>query len=306
MSDPWITIAPVFPPRHAPEGMTFPYYFDKRVSYRLIPDWVMDDTTVDDLRAKLREQIAEGSTHCLAVEYQADAFGDPDPNWKGPPPRSIQAAASESVAFVTLAFWLANPVSLQVARIAHAANHGSEWVIRSIEEGPPHLALEEHAWKRATVEDFAKARALFQVLGAPSIQGTIRTAAQVTSRALTERSWILRFLLLWLGVECLFGPEDARGEITFQLSQRAALFLEKDPARAKELFAKLKASYAWRSKIVHGLRLSKLNEEKSYALLVELQAIVRCALTAVLDSEAVAATFDGTEREAYLDGLAFE
>ena len=45
------------------------------------------------------------------------------------------------------------------------------------------------------------------------------------------------FLILWLVIESLFGPEDAR-EITFRLSQRLALFMGTDSEETRALFRK--------------------------------------------------------------------
>jgi len=168
------------------------------------------------------------------------------------------------------------------------------------------VALEDQTRNEQTVSDFAKARTFFRVLSSPDMRGSVRTAAQLAVRAVTEPGWTLRFLLLWVAVECLFGPEDARGELSFQLSQRVALYVESDPKKARDLCARVKASYTWRSKIVHGLRLSKLKEENSYMLLVELEEIVRRSLVKVLDNDSMAKTFDGKRRDEFLDGLAFQ
>jgi hypothetical protein len=123
-------------------------------------------------------------------------------------------------------------------------------------------------------------------------------------KALSDQTWEFRFLLIWLVLECLFGPETPQ-ETTFRLSQRMAFFLEKEGSTAREVYARIKKSYEWRSKIVHGLRLSNLQGEKSDSLSVELEGLVRRSLVAILDSENLAETFDGGGREEYLDSLAF-
>jgi hypothetical protein len=107
-----------------------------------------------------------------------------------------------------------------------------------------------------------------------------------------------------IAIECLFGPEDGR-ETTFRLSQRLALFVEADSEQARELFSKMKKSYGWRSKIVHGLRVARLTDEDSDVLLNELEEVTRRSLASVLANESIATTFDGRDRENYLDGLAF-
>lgn len=106
-------------------------------------------------------------------------------------------------------------------------------------------------------------------------------------------------------MESLFGPEDGR-EITFRLSQRVALFLESDKEKAQKLFSEVKNSYSWRSKVVHGLRLSKLKEDESYQLLVGLEQLVRRSFLEVLRDDATARIFDGESREKYLDSMPFK
>ena len=84
-----------------------------------------------------------------------------------------------------------------------------------------------------------------------------------------------------------------------------AFFLEKEGSKAREVYARIKKSYEWRSRIVHGFRLSNLKGEKSNSLLVELEELVRRSLVAILESESLSKTFDGGRREEYLDSLAF-
>jgi hypothetical protein len=64
-----------------------------------------------------------------------------------------------------------------------------------------------------------------------------------------------------------------------------AFFLEKEGSKAREVYSRIKKNYEWRSKIVHGLRLSNLQREKSNALLVELEELVRRSLVGILASE---------------------
>ncbi|MBU6434628.1 MAG: hypothetical protein KJS98_15075, partial [Nitrospirae bacterium] len=167
------------------------------------------------------------------------------------------------------------------------------------------LTLPQYRGNCFAEDDLGAAKRLFVILQSVSARGPIHMAAQATKKALIEGSWEIRFLLLWIAVECLFGPEDGR-EISFRLSQRAALFIETDRAQARELFAKVKKSYAWRSKIVHGMRMANLRGDESGILLDELEQLVRRSLSAVLANASVASTFDGEVRENYLDSLAFE
>jgi hypothetical protein len=209
------------------------------------------------------------------------------------------------IQFASLTLWLARPTSLSFEIIVHAVNHGTEWVTRQIQDFDILCPLENYVREALTESDLAGAADYFRILNSTMDRGAIRTAAGVTFRALLEQAWPLRFLLHWLAIESLFGPEDAR-EMTFRLSQRVALFLESDKEEAQKLFREVKNSYSWRSKVVHGLRLSKLKEEKSHQLLVNLEQLVRRSLLGVLRGDATARIFDGESREEYLDNMSFK
>ena len=83
------------------------------------------------------------------------------------------------------------------------------------------------------------------------------------------------------------------------------VFLEKEGSKAREVYSCIKKNYEWRSKIVHGLRRSNLQREKSNALLVELEELVRRSMVGILAGENLTEVFDGGRREKYLDSLAF-
>lgn len=305
MSDPWLTFAPLQPDRIIPAEISLPYHFSEQVSIRPIPEWVRHADTVDELRPQLREKIeSDGSRHCIGVEYQADAFGSPDPSWKGDPPWSMQDTAAQWIRSAHLALWLARPTGFSFNIVIDAVKHGPEWVTRGTTTYTDAYPLPDHQHEVHTLENFATAKTLFTAFLGVSHEGPIRAAALVTMKALGDQTWEFRFLLMWLVLECLFGPETPH-ETTFRLSQRIAFFLEKEGSKAQVVFARIKKSYEWRSRIVHGLRLSNLKGEESDSLLVELEELVRRSLIAILGSENLTKTFDGGRREEYLDSLAF-
>jgi hypothetical protein len=305
MPDPWVTFAPLQPDGILPAELSLPFHFTEQVSVRPIPEWVRQADTVDELRPQIREKIEnEGSRHCIGVEYQADAFGSPDPSWKGDPLWSMQDTAAQWIRSAHLALWLARPTALSFSIIIDAVKNGPEWVTRGTTSYTEAYPLPEHQHQTHTLEDFVTARTLFNALLGVSQEGPVRAAGLMTVKALGNQTWEFRFLLLWLVLECLFGPETPQ-ETTFRLSQRIAFFLEKDGSKAREVYACIKKSYEWRSRIVHGLRLSNVKGEKSDSLLVELEELVRRSLVEILGSETMVKTFDGGRREEYLDSLAF-
>ena len=307
MAEPWETIAPMRNLWHVPNGFRLPFRFDQCTTLQSLPDWLLaevSDDSVDLLRGKILESLGDEAPYCLMVEYQADALGSPDPDWKGESPRPIQESAFERVRCAFLSLWLVRPTSVHFREVVHVVNHRSERVVRQILKYDSLCPLPTYVDDPYTVEEFDRSRLLFNALTHLSTNGTLRTAAQATMRALTEQGWTLRFLIFWLVLESLFGPEDAR-EITFRLSQRVALFLGESGATSRELFEKTKASYGWRSKVVHGFRLAKLTGEESQNLLVHLEAVVRQSFARILSDQTLVDTFDGKHREDYLDGLVF-
>jgi hypothetical protein len=111
-------------------------------------------------------------------------------------------------------------------------------------------------------------------------------------------------LLLWVALEGLFGPEDAR-EVTFRLSQRAAFFHADDRREAQELISIVKTGYSWRSKVVHGMRLSKLPKKNWEQIMSEAEDLLRRSLNRLLNDLQLVQTFEGKTRERYLNDLVF-
>lgn len=300
----WITFAPLEPHWVLPTDVSLPYYFSECVSLQKLPEWVRQDSEEDALRKHLRAQIDDGFHHCIAVEYKADSPDMPDPNWKGDPPWSMQDNAAQLARLAHLTLWLVRPTSLTFGMVADAEQQGPEWITRNITPYSQVYPMPESSHEEHTGADLETARALFQALQSATLNGPLQIAALITTKALIDLTWEIRFLLMWLVMECLFGPKDGR-EISFRISQRVALFLEKDEAKARELFEQVKESYRWRSKIVHGFRLEKLMDEKSRSLLQDLERLVRRSLGAILGDKGFLGIFDGKKREGFLDGLAF-
>ena len=154
----------------------------------------------------------------------------------------MQDTAAQWIRSAHLALWLARPTALTFNIVVDAAKDGPEWVTRGTTTYTETYALPDHQHQAHTMEDFATARTLFNALLGVSLGGPVRTAALVITKALSDQIWEFRFLLMWLVLECLFGPEDPQ-ETTFQLSQRVAFFLEKGGPRTREVFARIKKSY---------------------------------------------------------------
>jgi len=123
-------------------------------------------------------------------------------------------------------------------------------------------------------------------------------------KMLTSKDWDIRYILIWVALETLFGPEDGR-EITYRISQRISFFLSNDVEEAKIKFDIAKMNYSWRSKVIHGLKIDKLSKEKSTDILKTSEKLLRASLLKLYDNFDLHSNFNKKSRDKYLDHLVF-
>ena len=289
-----------------PVNIAVPYLLGDRVSLTAVPNCTPVPNVIDDLREQVSERIeADGSRHCITVEYQANE--NESPHGQGPGPVQEWSAhddAQQQARLAHLVLWLVRPTALTFATIILAEKRDSQWITGAILNHAPTYALEPNNQNEFTHEDLAAANKVFQALNSVSLKGPTRTAILVATKALCDSNLEFRFILIWLAMESLFGPEDGR-EITFRLSQRVALFLESDRTMANEMFKTAKDCYGLRSKLVHGFRVATIDDEKLMKFSLISETLLRRSLLTILNAASTIQKFDGETREAYLDGLAF-
>ena len=274
------------------------------VTYEPVPAWFQTLADDDFAKDELGEHARMDGAYCLCTRYEADAPRNPQvptPAGAAPTPHD---EARRSLQTASLMLWLSKRTSFGYDRIAIAQQEHEGWVWRELTSHDLWVALPSYQGADIEPSDFAAAYQFATVFAKAKPQGTVRTACHALSMSLSQSDWPLRYLSLWLVLESLFGPEDAR-ETTFRLCQRIALFLLPRGQEAVALFRKLNESYRWRSKIVHGMRLQKLEADKSLELLESLESWVHASLRTILRNETALANFDSGSREEYLDQLAF-
>jgi len=274
------------------------------VTYEPFPAWFQTLADDDFAKDELREHAHVEGAYCLCTRYEADAPLNPQiPTPAGAVP-SPHDEARRSLQTASLMLWLSKRTSFGYDRIALAQQEAEGWIWRELTSHDLRVALPSYQAADIEPNDFAAAYQLASVYAKAKPQGTLRTACHALGMSLSQSDWPLRYLSLWLVLESLFGPQDAR-ETTFRLCQRMTLFLSPRGQEAVALFKRLNESYRWRSKIVHGMRLQKLEPDKSLELLELLESWVHESLRKILQSEQALANFDSSSREEYLDHLAF-
>jgi hypothetical protein len=268
-----------------------------------VPSWVGETEYLEDLAWYDRERIREGEL-AFAVSYEADALGSRDPEWKGEKPRSTQEAIREKFGLLCVALWLVKPSRLSCGPVLHFERWGQPTSLRQVELLQPIVIAKQEYNNVISQDDLRNASNLLKIILSVNRSGTVGTAISLMHRALSEKRWDLRYLLHWIVLEALFGPQDPR-EASFRLAQRIGLFLESNPVDRKRLFKDAREAYQYRSKIVHGRKLSGVTETKLTALIATTDSIVRQALTQILTMPDILVWMDGKDRESALDDLAF-
>ena len=301
MPNNWCTIAPIKykdPFRY----LRTPVRFSRGLVFDLIPAWLRQPKFLDNL-GFIHKDFINRAQYAFFVTYKAKELGIPDPNWTGRERRSIQDSKQELINLANLAIWLSKPCAFGIDVIFHIDEFQSDKNLRSLLQVRD---LESHLKYHKTYlqpTDLLFARQLHARMYAIPRKSAVWIALYSLWNGLREPDWATRYTLFWIGLESLFGPEDAK-EITFRLSQRIGFFLGKNGPSALAIFQRTKELYRWRSKVVHGLRLANLTDDESIQVSLDTEMTLRDSLVKILKSPRLLRRFS-TSREKFLDSLAF-
>lgn len=274
------------------------------ITLRTAPEWLTDEQDWHVELGFLDREAVQGATTVFFAEYEADALGSADPKWTGRGPRSIQNSVDVSLALSSLALWIAKPSPLSCGIVMHFEVFRDEPVLRSGRMLEPVIVSQAEARNDLTDDDFHVAARLATALVSLPRGGALWTAISMLLRSLPERQIEIRYLLEWVALEALFGP-DSGGETVHQLSERIAFFLGATPDEKRKHFATAKSLYDIRSKIVHGRVPKKFIGDHSLQMIGETEQIVRLALRKILLDHELTSRFASDARNQYLAGLAF-
>lgn len=266
-----------------------------------IPEWVKSEESLQLLSSRDRQKIKDASI-AFATEYEAEALGSPDPGWTGSTQRSIQGVIDEKFALASVTLWLVCPSPLSCGPTLHFGRKEDPASLRQTSSLHRVRIREDENENVPSAADLKRTGELLASILSLQRTGSTWIALRMLVRALTESMWEARYLWEWVVLEALFGPEDSN-ETTYRLSQRIAWFLAGSFEERQELFTSTKRAYNWRSKIVHGGRLSKLTPEKSQEMTIFTESAVRKSLMKVLSSPDLIKIFNDTGRDSYLAEL---
>jgi hypothetical protein len=289
----------VIPLHGIPEGLTGNVPFGDGFVLCPVPDWVRSDSMLKSLNKHDQRRVQQASA-AFCAKYQAEALGDPDPNWTGPNPRAIQDSKYDAGVLANLALWLACPSGAGFTVVLHGPER--EWGVAAqrVSSHQP-LLCNPRDEGRLTAADVLKAAGLHNSLLSIDRRTAMWTVVRAVWSGLQMNSEPVRCILFWVALEAMFGPSDGR-EITYRLSQRYALYMGQSRAERKELFSVAKRGYAFRSKLVHG---EWRTDSKASGRMAEAEQMARTAVVSILSNPDHRGLFCSERREAFLDELAF-
>ena len=168
--------------------------------------------------------ILKDSNHTFQFQYQSTSTAEPDPDWTGPEPRTLEDRAADDILTGNFALWLRVPTSVFIRMFIEVGKNTGAWVpifryhYRGIRSRPSELQ------NTISIADLESAKNIFDTIAKLKRRGSLWLSIRTGISALAADWWEARYLFLWVAMESLFGPQDAR-EMTFRLCQRIALFL---------------------------------------------------------------------------------
>jgi len=261
-----------------------------------IPAWLDGARISDDLRWPQIDLIAGRPRFALIRSYEADGLRDPEPTWDDPRDMMTrQQYALHLLMVANLAVWLVQPATtLRFRNVLHLEQQadGSWWVAEwdhpdaRIANRPVDVGL--------TPDDLAKARALNILMVSLRRDGPIWVALRSEWGGLTQGWFHNRYMLLWIGLEALFGPREP-GEVRFRLSQNLAFFLAESREAQRRLFDAVRKDYDKRSLIAHG-ELGKVKPTEWQSLMIRAEDWSRSGIVRILEDSEYREVFSSSKR----------
>ncbi len=297
----WYTIAPLIDYEDSdlmPEGI----HLTEHIRIAPVPDWAKSEEVLKTFSALGRLRV-QRSTLALHYEYKAPPAvnnRDLDSIMKH------QVAANQVISIACLACWIAMPSNICYDEVViFESNNNSNPELRQTRYERAFVPMSVDRANVLSQDDYDEAAKLITSIRNLNMEGTTSTALQMLNHAITEMRFEIRFLLQWVAMEGLLGPEQP-GETVHQIAERVAFFLKDDLREKRRMYSSVKKSYKWRSKIAHGAKLTKLKIDDALYMGKELETILRDILKRILLDEEILSIINGKGRDKYLGNLVFK
>jgi hypothetical protein len=248
-----------------------------------------------------QERIAE-TKHALVSEYECEALYEQDKRWAGRGIKHKQQVQYELCALANLSLWLVRPSPACVGFVFHSREEKiTAWNIQASSSALKILCHPNDVEARLSPDDVAHAAVLHKAIVGEYFRSAPWPPATIALSFLQMNSELVRYLLCWVGLESLFGPDDGR-ELSFRLAQRIGFFRGKDKQEGRAVFETARDGYNLRSKLAHG---RWKYDVKTTQLMALSEDLIRRAFIRILENPELLETFAGKKREEYLDSLVY-
>ena len=249
------------------------------------------------------------SSYAITLEYDPKELIQGAKTTVHPGFSSDQPHAVHILQHASQAVWLAEPCAFSFEVILHCEYVSDAWTLLPSPRVAPLVPLEVYSRQMVKHEDLVEACKFHEAMHTIPQGTALATAIDSLWKGLVEdirkESWEVKYLLLWIALEALFGPEEAR-ELSYRLAQRIAFFIEETREDAHTTFDSARVGYKVRSKVVHGRRAADKIDQKEEDLIFKTEKLVRRALRKILLNQSLVEKFSSKNgREKYLDGLVF-
>ncbi len=221
-----------------PAGIYLP--FGPKFILQDVPEWLKTDkNALDDIDRNERQRVKEAK-HALVSEYEADSYGFPDPDWKGPKARSIQELRFQSAFLAGTALWLTQPsiVSFTIAFHALTVLNGHRvdppFIIHTDREGP-YYAHPKDQGNPFELRHAIRAANLCKILETVPRKTPVWASLRSLSAALLSYFPDYRYPLFWQALESLFTDETKEWRVSERLRNRISYFLANDATQQNQI-----------------------------------------------------------------------
>jgi hypothetical protein len=177
------------------------------VHLEALPAVMTDEQVLSEYGRGVRDHVRGSADYALTLDEELDSLAALD-DWKAPRERTRIEALLERVRFTRVALWLQKPATVD-ARAVHQRATKDDLPVRywSVVWAPIAVlpGQENGRFSRADIEAAEKMN--------ESIQGLVRPHApwlsvRMLEAALGVQNWDMRYLMMWIVLETLFGPEQ--------------------------------------------------------------------------------------------------
>jgi hypothetical protein len=279
--------------------------FGKKFVLQDVPPWLINDEGTMAGLSERDRRLVLGCKHALVSEYEACAFGEPDPEWQGKKPRGIQSTRFDAAILANFCIWLIHPSSVGFTNGFHALTKLNGQILdtpivnHTQPQGPIYCHPKDEG-NQVTAKHILKAATIYEAFSTVARNNSLWEALRAAWAALTTYDPDRRYAPFWMGLESLFGRDKRDGHLTRKLARRIAFFLADNHADAQNIHDMVMRCYDMRCKIVHG-RWD--NDPTLESVMYETEAIIRTAFRVIAADPKLILRFASPNRDPYLSKL---